>query len=137
MERKEPRLLFSRSRRKKRNLIILSVDERLAGRYQAFAVLHGDLRFGPGPAGSYLALTHATFEGAPAGILEQISQLYSRSTASNKVRTPAQIKEYFSGLVLVEPGLVPLPLWRPDGPDDLFLQEPGRSFALCAIGKVP
>jgi hypothetical protein len=66
-----------------------------------------------------------------------MSQLYSRSTAQNKVRTPEEIKKYFDGMTLIGPGLVPLPLWRPDGPDDIFLDEPGRSFALCAIGEVP
>ncbi len=33
---------------------------------------------------------------------------------TGRVRTPTELAEYFDGLEILPPGLVPLPLWRPD-----------------------
>jgi len=38
---------------------------------------------------------------------------------------------------LVEPGLVRTPLWRPDGPDDLFFDQPERSGIYAGVGRKP
>jgi S-adenosyl methyltransferase len=65
---------------------------------------------------SYLILAHgspdfASREAAAAG-----KTLYDeRATAPLVLRTRAQITRFLDGLELVEPGLVQLPHWRPDG----------------------
>ena len=38
---------------------------------------------------------------------------------------------------LLAPGLVFTPLWRPEGPDDLFLSDPERSFNVGGVGRKP
>jgi hypothetical protein len=47
-----------------------------------------------------------------------------------QLRTPEQVARFLDGLELVEPGLVPTPLWRPD---------PGRPVVaiddLCGVGR--
>jgi hypothetical protein len=53
------------------------------------------------------------------------------------MRSRAEIGAFFAGLELVEPGLVPVPLWRPEGPDDLLLDEPGRSNGFVGVGRKP
>jgi SAM-dependent methyltransferase len=64
--------------------------------------------------GSYLAITAATPDMNPAVSLEAASY-YERASAPLVPRTWDQVNEYFAGLEYVEPGLVQLPWWRPDG----------------------
>ncbi|MGN6676865.1 MAG: SAM-dependent methyltransferase [Streptosporangiaceae bacterium] len=65
-------------------------------------------------SGSYLAISHAIDEAAP-GAAAQSRDLYNKATASAHIRTRAEIMRVFGGFDLVKPGLVYLPLWRPDG----------------------
>jgi hypothetical protein len=54
-----------------------------------------------------------------------------------KLRSRAEIQAFFQGLELVDPGLVHVPLWRPEGPEDLFVDTPGRSVNFAAVGRKP
>lgn len=89
------------------------------------------------PSGSYLAISHATYEGAPPDTLAQIERLYAGTTNPGKARSRAEIARFFDGLVLVEPGLVPIPRWRPDDPDDPFSDDPGRALGLVGVARKP
>jgi len=70
--------------------------------------------------GSYLVVSHGTSDIDPERAAEAVST-YNRGGARIIARTGAQIRRFFEGLELVDPGLVQLPLWRPDGPieDDI------------------
>jgi SAM-dependent methyltransferase len=62
--------------------------------------------------GSYLLVRHNTDSGAA---VREAADRYAESGADPyHLRTVAQLHELFSGLELVEPGLVPVELWRPD-----------------------
>ena len=87
--------------------------------------------------GSYLAISQATLDKAPPDIVEQTEKLYTGTTSSSKYRSRADILQFFEGLELVEPGLVHIPLWRPEGPDDVFLECPERSLTCGGIGRKP
>jgi hypothetical protein len=87
--------------------------------------------------GSYLVIGHGSLDETPAGVVERVSKIYARSTAANRVRSRAEIMRFFEETELVEPGLVLVPLWRPDGPDDLGLDQPGTSLALVGVGYIP
>lgn len=89
------------------------------------------------PADSYLAITHATNEDIPPETKEQMVRLYSRTSSPITARSKEQIARFFEGLDLVEPGLVYLPLWRPEGSDDLLLNEPQRTVTLAGVGHKP
>jgi S-adenosyl methyltransferase len=65
-------------------------------------------------AGSYLAISHATTDGADPAVLAEIAQVYEKATSPAVPRPSAQIQELFTGLDLVEPGLVDVSRWRPD-----------------------
>ncbi|GHF63841.1 hypothetical protein FHX82_003114 [Amycolatopsis bartoniae] len=69
--------------------------------------------------GSYLALSHLTWAGGRAGTLQrETSHVYNNTVAESlAIRDVEQVASFFTGLELVEPGLVPLPDWRPDDPD--------------------
>jgi hypothetical protein len=64
------------------------------------------------PYGSYLALADSVSSGRGH---QEAGDKYSETGAvPYQLRSPEQIKGFFSGLTLVDPGVVPLAQWRPD-----------------------
>jgi hypothetical protein len=64
------------------------------------------------PAGSYLALQDGTSSGTEA--FDEAQDDYDDTGAlPYHLRRPEQVAAFFDGLELVEPGVVPLPQWRP------------------------
>jgi hypothetical protein len=74
------------------------------------------------PAGSYLALSHLTGDFDPAA-WEGVAAVYRRSGVTMQVRPLAAVERFFTGLDLLDPGVVSLPRWRPDSND---LGQPGQ-----------
>jgi hypothetical protein len=78
---------------------------------EILSVLRGAL-----PPGSFIAISHVTkdFRSQAA---EGVADVYNtRATAPLALRSHLEISSFFEGCRLVEPGLVQVPLWRPDGP---------------------
>jgi hypothetical protein len=67
------------------------------------------------PSGSFFFITNFTrLSDTPesAALEEQLlAQL-----GTGRVRTPAELAAFFDGMEILPPGVVPLPLWRPDEP---------------------
>jgi hypothetical protein len=85
-------------------------------------------------AGSYVTISHVTFDGASDEALERGVKFY-RAASEINVRTREQIQRFLDGLELVEPGLVRAPLWRPEGPDDVLLDNPARFLGFAGVGR--
>jgi SAM-dependent methyltransferase len=66
------------------------------------------------PPGSYLALSHATADFRTEAA-QLAAAVYDQATSTLTLRGHAQIAALFDGWDLVDPGLVQMPLWRPDG----------------------
>ena len=84
-------------------------------------------------SGSWLVVSHASYEGLP----EQASthqQLYQRTPTPMTMRSHAEITALFDGLELVEPGVVWLPLWRPESTDQLA-EHPERTTGFAGVGR--
>lgn len=84
------------------------------------------------PSGSYLALsdgvnTSATFTDAVRHYNENSANTYHP-------RSPEQITGFFAGLELVEPGVVPLPQWRPEASP---FPDAGEVPGMCGVGRKP
>ncbi|NUR30445.1 MAG: SAM-dependent methyltransferase, partial [Catenulispora sp.] len=62
--------------------------------------------------GSHLVISHAGRDLLPVETT-QLRPIY-RSSSTGALRTHAEISAFFDGFDLVEPGLVQLPLWRPE-----------------------
>jgi hypothetical protein len=62
------------------------------------------------PSGSYLAVNDSIHTPANAAAVE----IGRRDGADYRLRSPAQIRAFFTGLELVDPGVVSTPQWRPD-----------------------
>ncbi|MBD2895351.1 SAM-dependent methyltransferase [Actinomadura nitritigenes] len=65
------------------------------------------------PSGSHLFIT--SFCASSQEAVDAEVQ-YQGLLGTGRFRTPEEIERWFAGLELLEPGVVPLPLWRPDGP---------------------
>jgi S-adenosyl methyltransferase len=63
--------------------------------------------------GSYLAISIGTSDGADPEMLAEATGTYADARMPFTLRPRAQIIDLFDGFDLVEPGLVPLPEWRP------------------------
>jgi hypothetical protein len=75
------------------------------------------------PSGSYLALSHLTGDFDPAA-WDGVAAVYRRSGVIMQVRSRPAVERFFTGLDLVDPGVVSLPHWRPDPSD---IGQPGRA----------
>jgi hypothetical protein len=91
------------------------------------------------PAGSYLALSHFTDpqDGGPGSELARfVEDVFARGAmGSGYFRKREEIQEYFAGLEMIEPGLVPLNEWWPDGP--LLRTTTADSVALGGVARKP
>jgi hypothetical protein len=84
--------------------------------------------------GSYLVLGHATDESKPA-VAHAVEKVYKGSVATQgHIRSQAEILRFFDGFDLVDPGLVYMPQWRPDSPDDVP-DDPSQLWALVGVGR--
>jgi hypothetical protein len=81
------------------------------------------------PAGSHLAISHGTRDiperpdlspEEMADMGAKVEQLYQLTTASLVTRTLAEVERFFDGLELLEPGVVEIQRWRPDGRSSLL-----------------
>lgn len=92
------------------------------------------------PPDSLLALSHIHIDPDDAETLaatEQVENSYRKQANSPAVpRSRADITTFFDDLELVDPGLVWLPQWRPDG-DEKHQDEPYRSHGLAGVARKP
>jgi hypothetical protein len=87
--------------------------------------------------GSYIAVSHPTDDETPPEQGEQAKRLYAAIGTPVRIRSYNEVERFFEGLDLLEPGLVYVPLWRPEGPDDLFLETPELSAYYAGVGRKP
>jgi len=83
--------------------------------------------------GSYMVISNATSEGQPPEIIEA-QKLSARTSTEIVLRSKADLLEQFRGLTLVEPGLVYLPLWRPDSPAAVG-EDPEQAAAFGGVAR--
>jgi hypothetical protein len=84
--------------------------------------------------GSVLILSHGT-KDFEEYVRPGADRAYSNATARTNARTGAEIRRFFDGFELVEPGLVAAPLWRPDpGPGAAPAADLARLPLYGAVG---
>ena len=70
-------------------------------------------------SGSFLALSHFSENDELLAAFALFDQLNLGRRPAVNLRSAEQLASFFAGLDLVEPGLVPVPLWRPDSQEDV------------------
>ncbi|ARP68859.1 SAM-dependent methyltransferase [Streptomyces pluripotens] len=85
--------------------------------------------------GSLLILTHASYEGIPvtAERAEGAVDVYKDIRNPLIMRSREEIARFFEGYDMVEPGLVPMPCWRPESePED---EDPYAFSGFAGVGR--
>jgi hypothetical protein len=80
------------------------------------------------PAGSYLVISHPTTEVHREAVERAMHMWNSSGSAPICARTPAEIGRYYDGLEMLDPGVVTVSRWRPDGNDQTAVTE------WCGVG---
>nr|MDT0662575.1 SAM-dependent methyltransferase [Micromonospora sp. DSM 115978] len=83
--------------------------------------------------GSCVAISHVTTDSRPDEMGEG-ARLSGRTQTPVTARTKSQVEAFFTGLDLVEPGLVWSPLWRPESPADVG-ENPERMSFYVGVGR--
>ena len=90
------------------------------------------------PPGSYLAISHFHNPGGDrpgdAADIARSEELLAETLGTGRWRTRDEILAYFGDLELVEPGLVPLPDWRPS-PHAPHHQKPGHHSFIGGVAR--
>ena len=108
-------------------LLLVAVLHFLPDSPDAPAALVAQLRDALAP-GSYVVISHGTTDGQPPHVAEAMEH-YAQTTAEFQPRSHAEVLRFFDGLDLIDPGLVPVPQWRPDHPRDA-----GHAKRIAAYG---
>ncbi len=70
------------------------------------------------PNGSYLVLSHPANDIDADKMVEMAKRLNRLMSQRVNLRNHAEVERFFDGLELVHPGVVRIPEWRPDAPED-------------------
>jgi SAM-dependent methyltransferase len=84
--------------------------------------------------GSYFAISHLTTAQRPEDAARLGAHAAQRTGVPIIFRSYEQISEFFDALTMVDPGVVELPQWRPETPQDIA-EQPGRSLGLAGVGR--
>jgi trans-aconitate methyltransferase len=87
----------------------------------------------PLASGSYLAATHTTADFNPAAMAEHVAAAEAAGMRFVP-RDRATVESFFTGLELVEPGVVPVLAWHPDGPHDI---DPHSVYIYAGVARKP
>lgn len=66
------------------------------------------------PSGSYLVLSHGTYDFMDADTRTALHAVFADSTMVFRARDRSEVEAFVTGLELIDPGLVPVTMWRPE-----------------------
>jgi len=85
------------------------------------------------PPGSYLVIAHPSSDIRPKASAGMAATLNQSVAQKRTYRDRSQVGRFFAGLDLVEPGVMPLPRWRPDSEDEAR----APTMAWAGVGRKP
>ena len=84
-------------------------------------------------SGSYLGIAHFSQDEQLQEGLTLFSRMFGAPPAVT-LREPCELVGFFTGMDLVEPGIVPVPLWKP-GPSDEHVRNPELVQVHAGLGR--
>jgi SAM-dependent methyltransferase len=84
--------------------------------------------------GSYLVICHACRDEQPSLATSFETVYNNRVSARLNMRSRDEITRLCDGFTLLEPGLVWIPQWRPDAPEDVP-EDPSKYWALVGVAR--
>ena len=88
----------------------------------------------PFPAGSHVAISHATPDTVPE--VSDIERIFDEATEQAHVRSRVDIAKLVAGMDILEPGLAWPPEWRPD-PGDEVPANAAESYYCVVVARKP
>jgi hypothetical protein len=85
--------------------------------------------------GSYLVISHATYDPMPPEIVTRLKAAIANTGEKGGPRDREQFARFFTGLELVEPGIVPIGDWRP-APGHT-VPDPADVGVYGAVARIP
>ncbi|MGW4637470.1 SAM-dependent methyltransferase [Sphaerisporangium sp. NPDC004334] len=82
--------------------------------------------------GSLLVISHVL--DVPS--MRQAARVYDKASSPGVPRSLEEVRAFFSGVALVEPGLVPLTMWRTNE-DDMYRRQFPDMPVVCGVGRKP
>ncbi|MTE15738.1 SAM-dependent methyltransferase [Nocardia aurantiaca] len=86
------------------------------------------------PAGSYVAISHLTSATRPDDAAKLVENSHNVSKIGLQFRARDEITALFGKWEPIDPGVVELPMWRPESDRDQH-EAPGRSLGLAGVGR--
>jgi hypothetical protein len=83
------------------------------------------------PDGSYVAVSHSTHESVTDHILT-VYDLYAANRTPITLRGQADVARLVEGFEPLDPGIVPVPRWRPEFPEDADHHEEAAMYGVVA-----
>jgi S-adenosyl methyltransferase len=87
--------------------------------------------------GSYLALSHMGADDGVVAAMKMFNQMYGTRLPTLTFRGSDRIADFCAGLELIDPGIVPVPLWRPVGTDPDADRNPGHFHDRAVLARKP
>jgi hypothetical protein len=87
------------------------------------------------PSGSYLVMSHATYDPMPTEIVTRLKAAIAGTGEKGGPRDRDAFARFFSGLELVEPGIVPIGDWRPA--PGAAVPDPADVGVYGAVARIP
>jgi hypothetical protein len=84
--------------------------------------------------GSYLILSHDTSDGREDD-MRRFADLYANANRLLVVRGHTELSRLLTGFTLIEPGIVHMPLWRPES-DVPAHPHPTRTCVYAAVAQI-
>ncbi len=84
--------------------------------------------------GSYVVISHATGDFWDPARVEEVNATNKAHRLDFRFRRQAEVARFFGDLPLIEPGIVPVSHWRPDGQPTA---EPQDANIWAAVARVP
>jgi O-methyltransferase involved in polyketide biosynthesis len=88
----------------------------------------------PFPAGSHVAISHATPDEVPE--VSDVERVFDEATEQARVRSRAEVRKLVAGLDPIEPGLTWPPVWRPD-PGDVLPPNAAEAYYCVVVARKP
>lgn len=87
------------------------------------------------PPGSYLAITHLTADFDPHGVAGLVATAAAQGSPI-VARSRAEVEDFFAGTDLIDPGVVPVTTWWPDGEVSPADHQAGK-LTFAGVGRKP
>jgi hypothetical protein len=86
-------------------------------------------------SGSYLAISHFSENDELRAGFSLFDRMFG-APPPVRLRSRERLADFFAGLDLVDPGIVPVPLWQPSADDD-FPRNPELAEVFVGFGRKP